>query len=194
AAQHVANSKVDVSHVVGRVVVAELGVRPLPALDPELTAGSDRGRRGDVRMPPVMTRDGLIRHRLRLVHAEHDFRHSNSSRTNRSRWCPLPPAVTLFRRRGLRHPVQARILPVAGRGPGVPGVLEPGPRGTGAANSCWVAVNGIFLLLLANVNAEIRHIGPTWLNSIIMLLVDIGYLFSLDNHRPHRAHKCLLSH
>src|SRR5262249_40518367 len=69
-AQHVANSKVDVSHVVGRVVVAELGVRPLPALDPELTAGSDRGRRGDVRMPPVVTRDGLIRHRLRLVHAE----------------------------------------------------------------------------------------------------------------------------
>ena len=44
AAEHVRHAEVHVAHIVGRVVVAQLGVGPLPALDPELRAGADRRR------------------------------------------------------------------------------------------------------------------------------------------------------
>jgi hypothetical protein len=59
AAEHVRLGQVDVAHVVGGVVVAELRVGPLAALDPELgprrameAAGGCRGATGCDRAPP----------------------------------------------------------------------------------------------------------------------------------------------
>ena len=75
AAEHVRRGQVDVADVVGRVVVAELGVGPLPALDPELTAGLHEGSTGDVGVPAVVAGDGLVAHGLGLVDAEDHFWH-----------------------------------------------------------------------------------------------------------------------
>ena len=75
AAEHVGVGQVDVADVVGRVVVAELGVGPLAALDPELAAGLHRGGTGDVGVPAVVAGDGLVAHGLGLVDAEHHVWH-----------------------------------------------------------------------------------------------------------------------
>jgi hypothetical protein len=74
-AEHVGMGQVDVADVVGRVVVAELGVGPLPALDPELTAGLNEGGAWDVGVPAVVAGDGLVAHGLGLVDAEYHVWH-----------------------------------------------------------------------------------------------------------------------
>src|SRR3954463_2621509 len=49
---------------------------PKPAaLDPEVVAGLDARRRGDVRVPAVVTGDRLVAHGLGLIDAENDLRH-----------------------------------------------------------------------------------------------------------------------
>src|SRR4051812_20033781 len=68
------------SHVVGGVVVSELGVRPLPALHAELAARLHRVGGRNVGMPAIVTRHRLIAHGLRLIDAEDDLRHVRSSR------------------------------------------------------------------------------------------------------------------
>ena len=93
--QHVTALSSDVAHVVGRVVVADLGVGPLPALDADRGAGLTVAA-GDVRVPPVVTRHDLVTHRLGLIHAEHYIGHSNSFRPNRSGRCPLSFAVRVL--------------------------------------------------------------------------------------------------
>ena len=78
AAEHVGVGQVDVADVVGGVVVAELGVGPLAALDPELAARPYRGGRRDVGMPAVVAGDGLVAHGSGLVDAEDDVWHVRS--------------------------------------------------------------------------------------------------------------------
>src|SRR5690606_31911065 len=68
----------DVPDVVGRVVVADLAVRPLLALDADVGARLDRHGGRDVRVPPVVARYRLVPHGLALVDAEHDLRHGFS--------------------------------------------------------------------------------------------------------------------
>ena len=75
AAEHVGVGQVDVADVVGGVVVAELGVGPLAALDPELAAGLHEGGTGVVGVPAVVAGDGLVAHGLGLVDAEHHVWH-----------------------------------------------------------------------------------------------------------------------
>src|SRR5690606_38856195 len=87
SAQHVAGREVDVAHVVGRVVVADLPVRPLPALDAELRAGTDGGGRRDVGVPPVVAGNGLVAHGTGLVDAEDDFGHGDPPDVDRPLWC-----------------------------------------------------------------------------------------------------------
>jgi hypothetical protein len=67
-----AEVQVDVAYVVRAVVVAELGVGPLTALDPELAPGLHRRGRGYVGMPAVVKRYGLVGRRLGLVYLERD--------------------------------------------------------------------------------------------------------------------------
>ena len=74
-----ATGEVDVAHVVGRVVVADLGVGPVAALDPDLLPGPDHHRDGHVRVPPVVPGNRLVTHRLGLVDAEHHIWHRRSS-------------------------------------------------------------------------------------------------------------------
>src|SRR5690606_19544679 len=75
AAEHMGAREVDVPHVVGGVVVADLRVGPLPAFHAELVPRADHGGHRYVRMPPVVTRHRLIRHRLALINAEDYFWH-----------------------------------------------------------------------------------------------------------------------
>ena len=60
------------------VVVAELGVGPLAALDPELAAGLDRGGGQSVGVPAVVAGDSLVAHGLGLVDAEDHIWHVRS--------------------------------------------------------------------------------------------------------------------
>ena len=79
-AQHVRHVEVHVAHVVGRVVVDDLVVGPLPAFHPDVLprAHGDRGR--DVGVPPVVARHRLVPHRLGLVNAEDDVGHGELPR------------------------------------------------------------------------------------------------------------------
>src|SRR6185437_10961646 len=95
-AQHVGDGEVDVPHVIGRVVVAQLGVGPFPALHPELIAGTHRGSRRNIWMPPVVPWYSLVRHGLRLVYAEFNLRHGNSF--SRRQNPPLAPLRFRFAR------------------------------------------------------------------------------------------------
>src|SRR5258705_3508807 len=65
--QHVRVGQVDVAHVVGGVVVTDLAVGPLAALDPDrlARANGDSGRDGGV--APGVAGYGLIAHRAGLV-------------------------------------------------------------------------------------------------------------------------------
>src|SRR4029079_12204257 len=92
-AQHVADAQVHVAHVVGRVVVAQLRVGPLAALDAELAAGRNGCGGRDVGVPAVVAGHRLVAHRLRLVDAEHNLGHGGS----------LNPEQTSRSTRGLRR-------------------------------------------------------------------------------------------
>lgn len=75
AAEHVRVGEVDVADVVGGVVVPDLVVGPVPALDTELRAGphGDGGR--DVGVPAVVAGHFLVTHGHGLVDTEDDFGH-----------------------------------------------------------------------------------------------------------------------
>src|SRR5699024_1994553 len=70
AGEHVVEIQVDIAHVVGRIVVADLAVGPLLALHAEGGAGFDRGCRRDVRVPAVVSGDRLVGHRFVVVSAD----------------------------------------------------------------------------------------------------------------------------
>ena len=72
-------------------------------------------------MPPVVARNGLIRHRLRLVHAEHHFWHSNSSRP--SAWLILVPVISAIG----SSPVVRQWRGAGGARQSGPGPQRPGP-------------------------------------------------------------------
>ena len=78
-AEHVAAVEVHVAHIVGGVVVADLAVRPLPALDAELLAGAHAGRGGDLGVEAVVPGDGLLGHGLGRIVAEDDVGHDGLS-------------------------------------------------------------------------------------------------------------------
>lgn len=75
AAEHVGVGEVDVTDVVGRVVVADLVVGPVPALDAEIRARLHGDGRRDVGVPAVVAGDLLVSHGHGLVDAEDDFGH-----------------------------------------------------------------------------------------------------------------------
>lgn len=77
-AQHVGDGEVDIPNVIGRIVVADLAVGPLSALDSELVARLDHRGDGDIGVPPVVAWRNLVPHGLRLVHGEDHVRHGAS--------------------------------------------------------------------------------------------------------------------
>src|SRR5215211_3732947 len=115
AAEHVGAGEVDVADVVGRVVVAELGVGPLPALDPELTDWLHEGGTRDVGMPAVVAGDGLVAHGLGLVDAEDHFWHEQHLpcwvRRGDALACLARSLSTSPRAAGSGHERQARARP-----------------------------------------------------------------------------------
>jgi len=78
-AKDVASVEADISYVVCRVIVAYLTVRPFAALHPELVAGFDFRRDRDVRVPPIVARNILFKHRFRLVNMKCNLRHYSAS-------------------------------------------------------------------------------------------------------------------
>src|ERR1700716_966810 len=106
--QHVRVGQVDVAHVVGGVVVTDLAVGPLAALDPDRLARADGNSGRDVGMPPVVAGYGLVPHRAGLVDGEDDIWHEDLQ----------------YQGRGSR----------AWRGSVVIGVVRRGPAGTGGDN------------------------------------------------------------
>jgi hypothetical protein len=75
AGEHVRVREVDVADVVGGVVVADLGVCPLAALDAELLARANHRRDRDVGVPSVVPGYRLVPHGLGLVDGEDHFWH-----------------------------------------------------------------------------------------------------------------------
>src|SRR5258706_3227572 len=75
AAEDVAPIKADIANIVGRIVVADLAIRPFPALHPELVAGLHLSRDRDVRMPAIVAGNILVEHRLRLIYTKGNLRH-----------------------------------------------------------------------------------------------------------------------
>jgi hypothetical protein len=73
--EHVRAVEIHVADVVGGVVVVNLRVRPLAALDPELAPGPHRRGGRDVRVPAVVAGHRLLGHRLGLVDRENDLGH-----------------------------------------------------------------------------------------------------------------------
>ena len=70
AAEHVDTLEPDVPDIVGRVVVADLTVGPIEALDANHVSGRDLRDRRDIRVPAVVPRERLCVHRLGQVHLE----------------------------------------------------------------------------------------------------------------------------
>jgi len=70
AAQHVDDAQLDVLDVGRVVVVLDLSVRPVLALDAEDVARLDRDDGGDIGVPAVVSGDLLLRHRLRQIDLE----------------------------------------------------------------------------------------------------------------------------
>ncbi len=75
--QHVRVGQVDVAYVVGGVVVTDLAVGPLAALDPDRLARANGDSRRDGGVPPVVAGHGLIAHRAGLVDGEDDVWHDD---------------------------------------------------------------------------------------------------------------------
>src|SRR3979411_1770694 len=75
--QHVRVGQVDVAHVVGGVVVTDLTVGPLAALDPDRLARADGDSGRDAGVPSVVAGYGLIAHRAGLVDGEDDIWHED---------------------------------------------------------------------------------------------------------------------
>src|SRR6201991_2549685 len=69
--------QVDVAHVVGGVVVTDLAVGPLAALDPDRLARANGDSRRDRGVPSVVPGYGLIAHRAGLVDGEDDVWHED---------------------------------------------------------------------------------------------------------------------
>ena len=78
ATEHVRVAEIHVAHIVGRIVVANLRVGPFSTLDAELVSRPYHRGHGNIRMPPVVARNGLVPHRLGLVDAEDYFWHLSS--------------------------------------------------------------------------------------------------------------------
>jgi hypothetical protein len=96
-----ATGQVDVADVVGGVVVADLAVGPLPALDPELVAGRTVVRRRDVRVPAVVAGHRLVAHRLPLA----------SKIPARAGWgAPDGTGASSSRLNGTRYPRRVRAV------------------------------------------------------------------------------------
>jgi hypothetical protein len=75
AAEHVHRGQRCIPDVVGRVVVVDRPVEPLPAVDPEGVVGADGHLGRDVGVPAVVTEVLLIGELLAGVEGEHDVRH-----------------------------------------------------------------------------------------------------------------------
>ena len=78
-AQHVNHLQVHIGDVLGVVVVLDLAIRPVFALDPEHISGVDGGHGRNVRVPAVMTWHFLLIHRLGQINLEKCFWHGQTS-------------------------------------------------------------------------------------------------------------------
>ncbi len=100
AAEDVDAGQPDVTDVVGGVVVPDLTVGPVLALDPEHVSGPDRDHGRDVGMPAVVANLGLLVEGLRQVHLKHGLHHrthlvprSSAGFGRGSRWQGLEPRL-----------------------------------------------------------------------------------------------------
>jgi hypothetical protein len=75
AFEHVTAVELHVADVVGGVVVADLRIGPLPALDADRGVRCHRHGWRDVRVPSVVSGYRLVPHRLRLINTEYDIGH-----------------------------------------------------------------------------------------------------------------------